>query len=59
MLILGGGNFRYHIAETERLLWKLNGVYAPEWKSADEKVWVAANQVVRPEEMESARKRLG
>lgn len=58
MLILGGKN-RYHIAETERLLWKLNGVYAPEWKSADEKVWVAANQVVRPEEMEGARKRFG
>ncbi|EMF10941.1 uncharacterized protein SEPMUDRAFT_110171 [Sphaerulina musiva SO2202] len=54
-----GYDWEYHIAETERLLWKLNGVYAPEWKSADEKVWVAANQVVRPEEMEGARKRLG
>ena len=49
---------RYHIAETERLLWKLNGVYAPEWKSEDEKVWAAENRVVPAEEMEAGRKRL-
>ncbi|KAM3420077.1 hypothetical protein BST61_g3382 [Cercospora zeina] len=54
-----GMAWEYHVEETERLLWKLDGVYAPAWKSEDEKVWVAENRVVRPEEMEAARKRLG
>lgn len=53
-----GFSWEYHIEETERLLWKIDGVYAPEWQSEDEKVWFAENRVVLPEEMEAARRRL-
>lgn len=50
-----GYDSEYHIDETERLLWKLNGLYAPEFKSAEEKVWVKENRAVPPEEMDAAR----
>ncbi|KAI5366421.1 Putative Tautomerase/MIF superfamily, tautomerase, cis-CaaD [Septoria linicola] len=53
-----GYDSEYHIAETERLLWNINSLAPPEFKSEDEKVWVKENRAVPPQEMEEARKRL-
>ncbi|CAK1363962.1 hypothetical protein CB0940_04061 [Cercospora beticola] len=53
-----GFSWEYHVEETERLLWKIDGVYAPEFRSEDEKVWMKENRVVRAEEMEEVRRRL-
>lgn len=53
-----GYESEYHVDETERRLWKLNSLYAPAFGSEDEKVWVAENRPVPPEEMEAARQRM-
>ncbi|CZT19579.1 uncharacterized protein RCC_05430 [Ramularia collo-cygni] len=53
-----GYDWEYHVDETERRLWKLNGIYAPPFKSEDEKVWVKENRAVPPEEMEAARQKM-
>ncbi|TEY82966.1 hypothetical protein BOTCAL_0026g00300 [Botryotinia calthae] len=47
-----GYNWEYHIDETERRLWKINGMYAPPFGSQSEKAWVAANKPLRWEETE-------
>jgi len=51
-----GYDWEYHVAETERRLWKVNGLYAPPFKSEDEKVWRAANYPIPPEDIEKVRK---
>ncbi|KAF2164200.1 hypothetical protein M409DRAFT_25543 [Zasmidium cellare ATCC 36951] len=53
-----GYDWEYHIDETERLLWKINGQAPPEWKSEDEKVWMSKNYPVPPGEMAQARRSL-
>jgi len=45
-----GYDWEYHITETPRLLWKINGLAPPPWQSEQEKVWVKANRPVAPEE---------
>ncbi|KAK6615323.1 hypothetical protein ACHAPC_000410 [Botrytis cinerea] len=47
-----GYNWEYHIDETERRLWKINGMYAPPFGSQAEKEWVAANKALPWEETE-------
>ncbi|KAF7924939.1 uncharacterized protein EAE98_007027 [Botrytis deweyae] len=47
-----GYNWEYHIDETERRLWKVNGMYAPPFGSQAEKAWVAENKPLRWEETE-------
>ncbi|KAH7378602.1 putative oxalocrotonate tautomerase [Cadophora sp. MPI-SDFR-AT-0126] len=41
-----GYDWEYHIGETERRLWKVNGLNAPPFGSESEKEWVAANRVL-------------
>lgn len=41
-----GYDWEYHVAETERRLWKVNGMIPPPWKSEEEKVWVKENRPV-------------
>ncbi|KAH9207955.1 putative oxalocrotonate tautomerase [Leptodontidium sp. 2 PMI_412] len=41
-----GYDWEYHVAETERRLWKVNGLNAPPFGSESEKKWVAANRVL-------------
>ncbi|KAH9209009.1 putative oxalocrotonate tautomerase [Leptodontidium sp. 2 PMI_412] len=41
-----GYDWEYHIGETERRLWKVNGVNAPPFGSRSEKEWFAANRVI-------------
>ncbi|KIN07068.1 hypothetical protein OIDMADRAFT_108442 [Oidiodendron maius Zn] len=41
-----GYDWEYHIGETERRLWKVNGLNAPPFGSESEKTWVAANRVI-------------
>lgn len=53
-----GYDWEYHVAETERRLWKLNGIVAPPFKSEDEKVWVKENRPIPPNEMEAARQKM-
>ncbi|KAH6718563.1 putative oxalocrotonate tautomerase [Leptodontidium sp. MPI-SDFR-AT-0119] len=36
----------YHINETEKMLWKVNGTYAPPFGSVEEKKWIKANRVL-------------
>ncbi|UPL02806.1 hypothetical protein LCI18_013740 [Fusarium solani-melongenae] len=38
-----GYDWEYHIDETPRGLWKVNGLIPPPYKSEDEKKWVQAN----------------
>ncbi|KFY26016.1 hypothetical protein V491_01509 [Pseudogymnoascus sp. VKM F-3775] len=45
-----GYNWEYHIDETERQLWKVNGLYAPPFGSQSEKIWFAANKPLPWEE---------
>lgn len=51
-----GYDWEYHIDETERRLWKINGIAPPPFRSEDEKVWVRENRPVPGKEMEAARK---
>lgn len=41
-----GFEWEYHVDETERRLWKMNGLRPPEWKSEAERVWARENRVV-------------
>lgn len=39
-------NWEYHVAETERRLWKINGMVPPPFESEQEKVWAKENRAV-------------
>lgn len=39
-----GYDLEYHIDETERRLWKINGLIPPPFKSEEEKVWFRQNK---------------
>jgi phenylpyruvate tautomerase PptA (4-oxalocrotonate tautomerase family) len=41
-----GYDWEYHIDETDRGLWKLNGLVPPPWRSEEEKEWVRANKAL-------------
>jgi hypothetical protein len=41
-----GYNWEYHVDETERRLWKINGMKPPPWKSEKEKLWLEKNRPV-------------
>lgn len=41
-----GYDFEYHVDETDRRLWKINGLVPPPFKSEEEKVWVRENRAV-------------
>jgi hypothetical protein len=41
-----GYDWEYHVCETERRLWKVNGMNPPPWKSEEEKVWAKENRPV-------------
>ncbi|KAJ5662224.1 uncharacterized protein N7477_009840 [Penicillium maclennaniae] len=41
-----GYDWEYHVDETERRLWKLNGLIPPPWKSEQEQIWVKENRAV-------------
>ncbi|KJZ70931.1 hypothetical protein HIM_09682 [Hirsutella minnesotensis 3608] len=53
-----GYDWEIHIDETERRLWRINGIYPPPFQSADERVWALENRPVPEHEMEEARKRI-
>lgn len=41
-----GYDWEYHIAETERGLWKINGLVPPPWRSEEERVWAREGRAV-------------
>ncbi|PYH81033.1 hypothetical protein BO82DRAFT_355010 [Aspergillus uvarum CBS 121591] len=41
-----GFDVEYHVEETERRLWKINGMIPPPYRSEGEKVWVRENRAV-------------
>lgn len=41
-----GYDWEYHVDETERELWKINGVYAPQTKSEGEALWAREGRAV-------------
>ncbi|KAJ5190577.1 oxalocrotonate tautomerase [Penicillium cinerascens] len=41
-----GYDWEYHVDETERRLWKLNGMIPPPHKSESERVWAKENRAV-------------
>lgn len=41
-----GYDYEFHIDETERRLWKINGMFPPAYKSEEEKIWVEENRAV-------------
>ncbi|KAJ4314267.1 hypothetical protein N0V94_006536 [Neodidymelliopsis sp. IMI 364377] len=41
-----GYDWEFHIDETERRLWKVNGMFPPAFKSEEEKIWVKENRAV-------------
>lgn len=45
-----GYDWEFHIDETERRLWKINGMFPPAFKSEGEKIWVKENRAVRLDE---------
>jgi hypothetical protein len=54
-----GYDWEYHIEESERKLWKINGFAPPLKGNKDDEVWMRADRAVAPEEIESVRKSLG
>lgn len=45
-LVDKGYDFEYHVSETERRLWKINGLIPPQFKSEEEQLWVRENRPV-------------
>ncbi|KAM0816959.1 putative Oxalocrotonate tautomerase [Seiridium cardinale] len=45
-----GYDWEYHIDETPRSLWRINGLVAPPWKSAVERKWFEENKPTSWEE---------
>jgi hypothetical protein len=41
-----GYDWEFHVDETERRLWKINGMFPPAFKSEEEKIWVKENRAV-------------
>ncbi|KAF1819137.1 uncharacterized protein K489DRAFT_384040 [Dissoconium aciculare CBS 342.82] len=41
-----GYDWEYHVSETERRLWKVNGLIPPAHPSEEEKLWVERNRAV-------------
>ena len=41
-----GYDWEFHIDETERRLWKINGMFPPPFKSEEEKIWAKENRAV-------------
>ncbi|KAG9206223.1 hypothetical protein G6514_004946 [Epicoccum nigrum] len=41
-----GYDWEFHIDETERRLWRINGLYPPPFQSEEEKVWSRENRPV-------------
>jgi hypothetical protein len=41
-----GYDWEYHVDETERRLWKINGMIPPLWKSEEERLWCTENKPV-------------
>ncbi|KAH8655771.1 putative oxalocrotonate tautomerase [Xylariales sp. PMI_506] len=41
-----GYAWEFHVDETERRLWKVNGFIPPAWKSAGEQLWAKENRAV-------------
>jgi phenylpyruvate tautomerase PptA (4-oxalocrotonate tautomerase family) len=41
-----GYDWEYHVDETERRLWKINGMIPPLWKSEEEKLWSTEDRPV-------------
>jgi hypothetical protein len=41
-----GYDWEFHIDETERRLWKINGMFPPPWGSEGEKIWSEKNRAV-------------
>ncbi|ETS81267.1 hypothetical protein PFICI_06269 [Pestalotiopsis fici W106-1] len=41
-----GYSWEFHVDETERRLWKVNGFIPPAYKSAGEQLWVKENKAV-------------
>ncbi|RAL11776.1 tautomerase family protein [Aspergillus homomorphus CBS 101889] len=41
-----GYGVEYHVDETERRLWRINGMVPPQWRSEEEKVWVRESRAV-------------
>jgi hypothetical protein len=41
-----GYDWEYHVSETERRLWKVNGLIPPAHSSDEEKLWVEENRAV-------------
>jgi hypothetical protein len=41
-----GYNWEFHIDETERRLWKINGLFPPTFGSEEEKTWAGENRAV-------------
>ncbi|KAH7089276.1 putative oxalocrotonate tautomerase [Paraphoma chrysanthemicola] len=41
-----GYDWEFHIDETDRRLWKVNGLIPPAWKSEQEKIWFKENRPV-------------
>ncbi|KAF2663001.1 hypothetical protein K491DRAFT_672819 [Lophiostoma macrostomum CBS 122681] len=46
-----GYDWEYHIDHTPLKLWKVNGVYAPEFGSSEMELWKLHNRVIHPEEL--------
>lgn len=41
-----GYDYEFHIDETDRRLWKINGLFPPAHQSEDEKIWAKENHPV-------------
>ncbi|EKG12659.1 Tautomerase [Macrophomina phaseolina MS6] len=41
-----GYDWEYHVDETERRLWKINGLIPPPFKSEEERIWAKENKPV-------------
>lgn len=41
-----GYDWEFHVDETDRRLWRINGLVAPAFKSEEEKMWFRENRAV-------------
>ncbi|KAL1797003.1 hypothetical protein ACET3X_005543 [Alternaria dauci] len=41
-----GFHYEFHVDETEKRLWKVDGMFAPEFGSDEEKIWFKENRAV-------------
>ncbi|KAF4556536.1 Hypothetical protein D9617_1g084140 [Elsinoe fawcettii] len=45
-----GADWEFHVDETERRLWMVNGIFPPGFGSEEEKAWVKANKALTRQE---------